>query len=72
MVGFEYDPEEIVNYGNKPMSLRTTIRQWKALPRKQGLADFFRDEGKEPPIFEFAHIKELAELPEFESDEHAL
>jgi hypothetical protein len=72
VIDFDYDLEEIVTYGGKPMSLRTAIRQWKALPREQqGLADFFRDKGKEPSIFEFAHIKKLAKLPEFEGDERA-
>jgi len=66
MVDFDFEPEEIVRYDNQDMSLRQAIDRWRALPReRQLLADFFRERGKEPPLFQLRHIFELAEHPKF-------
>ena len=65
VVDFDFDPEEIV-YGNQDMSLRQAIDRWKALPRDRQLsADFFREVGKEPPLFGLEHIEKLAEHHKF-------
>jgi hypothetical protein len=66
MINFDFDPEEIVRYGNQDMSLRQAIKRWKALPReRQVLADFFREVGKQPSLFSLQHIEKLAEPPKF-------
>lgn len=63
MVEFDYDPDEIVRYADQDMSLRQAMRRWMALPReRQPLACFFRDQGKEPALFDLAHIEKLATL----------
>jgi hypothetical protein len=62
----DFDPEEIVNFGGKNVSLLTAVRDIMSQPpeRRTGIA-VFRDVGLKPSIFEAADIEEMAQLPAF-------
>ena len=62
----EIDPEEMVKFDNKDLTLLTVVRHLKKLPlspeQKARIAVF--REG-DPSILDWSHIEELAELPAF-------
>jgi hypothetical protein len=62
----DYDPDEMVNFGNKYMSLWTAVDDIMSQPpdRRTGIA-LFRNAGLEPSIFERADIERMAQLPTF-------
>jgi hypothetical protein len=63
------DPEEIVTWNQKILTLREAVIEYRALPKPQpgqyrALA-VFRGSDKEPFILEEERLEELAQLPEF-------
>jgi hypothetical protein len=62
----DYDPDEMVNFRDKYVSLWTAVHDIMSQPpeRRTGIA-VFRDAGLEPSIFEAADIETMARLPAF-------
>jgi hypothetical protein len=62
----DYDPDEMVSFRNKYVSLWTAVHDIMSQPPEAG-ADIavFRDTGLEPSIFEAAGIERMARLPAF-------
>jgi hypothetical protein len=60
----DYDPDEMVNFRNKYVSLWTAVHDIMGQPpeRTTGIA-VFHDAGLEPSIFEAADIERMARLP---------
>jgi hypothetical protein len=63
----DYDPEEMVKFDNKDVSLWTAVHDIMSRPavRRTGTA-VFRAEGKKPSILDAADIESIAQLPAFE------
>jgi hypothetical protein len=64
-LGFDYDLDEIVNFDNKNISLRTAIREYKDAKKKSAgrvmlSPMWFRDQGKEPGSFDASDMDALA------------
>jgi hypothetical protein len=71
-VDFDYDLDEIVGNGARRITLHSAVLEHieemkMVLPAGhiRMPVDWFRDEGKEPSIFDAAHLEALAGLPEF-------
>jgi hypothetical protein len=62
----DYDPDEMVNFRNKYVSLWTAVQDVMSQPpeKRTGIA-VFRDAPLEPSIFEAADIERMARLPAF-------
>ncbi len=61
------DPDEIVNLGPQPITLRTAVRMRVAQRDQPGasLMRVFRDVGKTPACYETADFDALAEVERF-------
>jgi hypothetical protein len=62
----EIDPEEMVKFDNKDLSLLTVVRHLKKLtlsPGEKAHVAVFRE--GDPSILDWSHIEELAKLPAF-------
>ena len=61
-----YDPKEMVKFGNREVSLWTAVRDILRQPAvtRTGIA-VFRQQGKEPSFLETADIERIAQLPAF-------
>jgi hypothetical protein len=64
------DPEEMVKFDNKYVSLRTAVHGIISRPAvtRTGIA-VFRAEGKKPSILDAADIERIAQLPAFKGPE---
>ena len=62
----DYDPDEMVNFRDKYVSLWTAVHDIMSQPpeTRTGIA-VFRGAGLEPSIFEAADIETMARLPAF-------
>jgi hypothetical protein len=62
----DYDPDEMVNFQNKYVSLWAAVRDIMSQPpeRRASIA-VFRGAGLEPSIFEASDIERIAQLPAF-------
>ena len=62
----DFDPEEMVKFGNKDLRLLTVVHDIMSKPpvRRSGIA-VFRAQGLKPSIFEVADIERIAQLPVF-------
>ena len=62
----DFDPEEMVKFGNKDLRLLTVVHDIMSKPpvRRSGIA-VFRAQGLKPSIFEVADIERIAQLPAF-------
>jgi hypothetical protein len=62
----DYDPDEMVNFRNKYVSLWTAVHDIMSQPPegRTGIT-VLRDAGLEPSIFEAADIETMARLPAF-------
>ncbi len=62
----DLDPEEVVTFEGKFVSLLTAVREIMSQPavKRLGFA-VFRDQGLKPSIFETADIERIAQLPAF-------
>jgi hypothetical protein len=62
----DYDPDEMVNFENKYVSLWAAVHDIMTQPpvRRTGIA-VFRAEGLEPSFFEAEDIERMAQLPAF-------
>jgi hypothetical protein len=64
-VGFDYDLEEVVNFGGRDISLRQAILDHaEARKRVSGIPlppMWFREQGKQPGSFEAHHMDALAD-----------
>jgi hypothetical protein len=62
----ELDPEELVKFDNKYVSLRTAVQDIMSQPavRRTGIAVL--REGKKPSILDAADIERIAQLPAFQ------
>ena len=60
------DPEEMVKFANKDVSLWTALHEVMSQPavRRTGIA-LLRAEGKKPSILDAADIERIAQLPAF-------
>ncbi len=61
-----YDPKEMVKFGNRDVSLWTAVRDIMSQPAvtRTGIA-VFREQGKQPSILEVPDIERIAQLPAF-------
>jgi len=61
-----YDPKEMVKFGNRDVSLWTAVRDIMSQPAvtRAGIA-VFREQGKQPSFLEAADIERIAQLPGF-------
>jgi len=70
-IDFDFDPDEDVTLGGRPMTLRTAVEEYltrdKALATGGALAPVMvnRDPGKTPSFFDIEELEQLAQLPEF-------
>lgn len=66
MAEFDADPDEIVNVGSHPMTLRSAVRLYVS-KRPEGLIppSVFREHGKVPEVLGAEELDQLAELDDF-------
>jgi hypothetical protein len=64
------DPDEMVTWEEKSMTLREAVADYR-VQRRPGMLGpaVFRGPGKEPFIFTQEHLDYLMQLPEFQPDE---
>jgi hypothetical protein len=68
-VGFEFDPNEKVWLGSRPMTLSRAVREYREMQVAAiaTSAPVWRRENQDadPRLFQPHHMEELAQLPEF-------
>jgi hypothetical protein len=69
-LGFEFDPDEMVNLAGRDISLRTAVKEYVAArPDGRPLLPIIvlRARDKTPREFDDSHMEALSKLPEFQS-----
>jgi hypothetical protein len=62
----EFDPEEVVRFDNKDLSLLTVVREiMRQSPERRIGVMVLRDVGKKPPFLDGSDIENIAQLPAF-------
>ena len=70
--GFDYDPEELVSFEGRDISLREAVHRYLELKEHPDpLIDVaaLRDPGKEPQVLEEEHFEELVREPPFRQNQ---